>query len=157
MGDRSDKKAQTKPYVSIGNKEIVEDIRRYLKQKSNGEIAHNIVMTAIEDWHVLRQLQQYLRWDYHLGDHTFVGHMNHAQITDILPGQFHRTIRLPIRFTQNDIRKLEVLYTCLGCPWAHMVGALLKLGLESDVVIQKVASGFVPRSAYSFRQGVFRR
>lgn len=157
MGVRSDKKEQTKPYVSIGVVEIIEDVRRYLGLKSNGETSRRIVLAAFEDWTVLGKIQPFLRWDYVLGDHSFVGHDNHEEITTILPGQYNRTERVPIRFTQDDMKRMEVLHTCLACPWAHMIGALLRLGAESRTVLHKVAPGFVPRSEYSFRRGVFAR
>lgn len=156
MGSRSDKKEQTKPFVSTVVKEIVEDIRRFIKSSSNGETARRIVLSSFSDWTVIQKLQPFLRWDFTRGDHVFVGHSNHDEITSLLPDQWSRKERLPIRFTQDDMKQMELLRTCLSCPFAHMTGALLKLGVENHNVIQSVAPGYEFRSIHSLRRGVWR-
>lgn len=155
MKERSDKKIQTKPYVAVAVLSNVRDMKDHLKASSNAEVARRIVLEVIDDWTVLRRLQPFLRWDYVRGDHVLVGHANHAQITSMLPGQFQRTERLPIRFTQHDSAMMETLHACLACPLAHMVGALLKLGIDSPAIVERVAPGYVTRSEHSFRKGVF--
>jgi hypothetical protein len=155
VGDREDKKRQTKPEVSMLVHEVVDDVRRHLGLTSVGETARKIVWAAFETEAVIERLSPYFWRDFTRGDFYWLGHNNPDPLEDLLPDKWTRSKRLPIRFQQEEWKRLDGLAFALGKDRANTIAALLKLAIDSQKVLQKVAPGYRYRSEYSLRKGVF--
>lgn len=157
MHERADKKRQTKPNVSMLVHEVVEDVQRYLRLTSHGEAARRIVLAALDDIDVIHALSPYFWRSYARGDRMWMGHVDRWDIEELLPDSWTKSKRLPIRFHQQEWRRIDDLSFALGRDRAKTIAALLRLAIESDVVLKKAAPGFSYRSPYSLRNGVFGR
>lgn len=153
MGDRPDKKRQTKPEVSMLVHEVVDDVRRYKGLASNGEAARQIVLSAFEDPNVIEKLAPYLWRDFTRGDYYWPGHNDRDPLEDLLPDNWTQSKRLPIRFNQDEWKRLDKLAFALGRDRANTIAALLRVAIDSDKVLQRVAPGYRLRSMYSLRKG----
>jgi hypothetical protein len=156
VGEREDKKHQTKPNVSMLVHEVVGDVRRYLGSSSAGETARRIAWTAFETETVIERLSPYFWRDFTRGDFYWPGHNDPEDIGDLLPDKWTRSKRLPIRFQQHEWKRLDGLSFALGKDRANTISALLRLAIESQKVLQNVAPGYCYRSEYSLKKGVIR-
>jgi hypothetical protein len=156
VGEREDKKCQTKPEVSMLVHEVVEDVLRYAGLPSKSETARRIVWTAFENEFVIERMSPYFWRDFVRGDYYWPGHNDPEDIRELLPDKWTKSKRLSIRFHKDEWKSLDGLSFALGKDRANTIAALLRLAIESQKVLQKVAPDYRYRSEYSLRKGVIR-
>lgn len=156
MGEREDKKRQTKPEVSMLVHEVVNDVRRYAGLSSNGEMARRIVLAALDDIRIINRLSPYLWKTYVRGDHRWLGHDNREDLDELLPDSWTESKRLPIRFQKEEWKRIDCLASALGRDKANTLAAILRLAIDSMQVLQKAAPGYAYSSPYSLKNGVWR-
>lgn len=152
---RTDKKSQVAPYIPNWQRELVHDIGRHIHLGSNGEAGRQIVITAARDIPTLNRLSTYFWRDYHHRETSWIGHLDHANLDELVSWPFETTERFKMRFVRDDWTMLHDLSFALARPIAHTAAALLTLGLRDKRVIERIAPGFVARSPFTLRKGFY--
>ena len=135
--------------------EVVGDIRCYLSLRSNGEAGRRLTLAAFNEETIIERLAPYLWRDFVRGDYYWPGQHKPEPIDELLPDEWTKSKRLPIRFQQDETKRLQYFAFALGSDLANTAAALLRLAIDSNKVIQRAAPGYQFRSEYSLRKGVF--
>lgn len=145
---RSDKKIDCKPTISIGLKECIYRIS-YITYTPVKDVAEKICLTGLRSKKVLDILSNHFRRDFRVNNTYYIGDFQRESLQKQKINA--PTERISIRFTQQDFEIIRALAYALDVTPSKAVAILLDVTIHETNFIDRLAKNYLRGQVHETR------